>query len=94
MKGRKSVTGVTATLYGGPISWGSRKQKLVVTANTKAEYIIMALNCKQALWIAQILKDMGYSQYIREDGNYVDFKANFLGLGLYGVPTFWIEAYY
>ncbi|CAL3961969.1 unnamed protein product [Diplocarpon coronariae] len=46
MKGRKSISGSVAVLYGGPVSWGSRKQKSVATASTEAEYISMSSNCK------------------------------------------------
>ena len=79
MKGRKSISGSTATLYGGPVSWGSRKQKSVATASTEAEYISMASNCKQGLWIAQVLKDMGFAKYIGKDKNRVDLRADNTG---------------
>ncbi|KAK6579713.1 hypothetical protein PZA11_001232 [Diplocarpon coronariae] len=79
MKGRKSISGSVAVLYGGPVSWGSRKQKSVATASTEAEYISMSSNCKQGLWIAQVLKDMGFAKYIGRDRNCVDLRADNTG---------------
>ena len=43
---RKSTSGCVAMLYGGPISWASRKQKSVATSSTESEYIAMSLCAK------------------------------------------------
>ena len=51
----------------------------MATASTEAEYIAMASNCKQGLWIAQVLKDMGLAKYIGKDKNCVDLRADNTG---------------
>ncbi len=45
---RKSTSGHVAMLYGGPISWGSRKQTSVATSSTESEYIAMSSCAKQS----------------------------------------------
>ena len=60
----KSTSGHVAMLYGGPISWGSRKQTSVATSSTESEYIAMSSCAKQSQWIVQVLKDMGFPRYI------------------------------
>jgi hypothetical protein len=58
-----------ATFYGGPISWASKKQNSVATSRAESEYIAMAMATKQGRWIAQVLKDLGRSQYIGKNGD-------------------------
>lgn len=76
MKDRKSISGHVAMLYGGPISWGSRRQRSVATSSTESEYIGMATCCKQGQWLAQVLRDMGFPQYIGKDPKLVDMRAD------------------
>lgn len=64
---RKSVSGSLAMFYGGPISWSSKKQRSVATSSCEAEYIALSSSAKQGQWIAQILRDLGCPQYIREN---------------------------
>ena len=47
MKDRMSISGHVAMLFGGPISWGSKKQRSVSTSSTESEYIGMSTCCKQ-----------------------------------------------
>lgn len=65
---RKSISGSLGLLGGGPIFYASKKQKAVSTATTEAEYVSMAVTAKQGQWIAQILRDMGYPEYVAPNG--------------------------
>jgi hypothetical protein len=61
---RKSVSGFVIMFYGGPISWGSKKQKSVATSSCESEYMALAMCAKQGQWIAQIFRDLGLAEYI------------------------------
>jgi hypothetical protein len=63
---RKSTTGNVFLLAGGVISWLSRKQKSVSTSTTKAKYIAASTYAKQGVWLTQLLRDIGYAQYLNE----------------------------
>ena len=43
--------GYCFSLRSGAISWASRKQKIVTTSSTEAEYISLSCGVQQALWI-------------------------------------------
>jgi hypothetical protein len=73
---RKSTSGCVAMLYGGPVSWASRKQKSVATSSTESEYIAMSLCAKQAVWLGQVIRDMGYAQYIGKNPTNVQIKGD------------------
>ncbi|KAI0993606.1 hypothetical protein K3495_g14578, partial [Podosphaera aphanis] len=73
---RKSITGSIGTLYGGAIFWLSRKQKSVATSTAEAEYTAMAVTAKQGQWIAQILRDMGYPQYVAKNAITVQTRGD------------------
>ena len=68
---RKSILGYVYMFGGGPISWMSRKQKSVATSTTEAEYMALSTCAKEGLWIAQLLKDMGYDKYLGNKLNQV-----------------------
>ena len=55
---RRSTLGSIFFLAGGPISWTSKKQKLVATSTAEAEYMALSGCAKQSQWLAQILRDM------------------------------------
>ena len=61
---RKSILGYVYMLGGGPISWMSRKQKSVATSTTEAEYMALSTCAKEGLWISQLLRDIGMTQYL------------------------------
>lgn len=61
---RKSILGYVYMLGGGPISWMSRKQKSVATSTTEAEYMAMSICSKEGLWLMQVLKDTGFTEYL------------------------------
>jgi hypothetical protein len=56
---RMSILRNVFILVGGPVSWRSRKRKLVSTSTIEAEYIAMSIYAKRSQFIAQILRDIG-----------------------------------
>lgn len=73
---RKSISASVGLIGSGPVFWGSKKQKSVSTATTEAEYIAMATTAKQGQWVAQILRDMGYPEYVAANGMTVETKGD------------------
>lgn len=57
---RKSVSGVLLMLNGGPIIWSSRKQGIVATSTTDAEYIAAHDASKEIVWTRGLLQQIGY----------------------------------
>jgi len=60
METRKSVTGYMVYFNGGLISWRSGLQKTVSTSSSEAEYKALHEACKEAIWLSNILKELGY----------------------------------
>nr|GEU69440.1 putative ribonuclease H-like domain-containing protein [Tanacetum cinerariifolium] len=58
---RKSTTGGCQFLGCRLISWQCKKQMVVATSSTKAEYVAAASYCAQVLWIQNQLMDYGYN---------------------------------
>uniref|UniRef100_A0A251SKN6 Putative zinc finger, CCHC-type n=1 Tax=Helianthus annuus TaxID=4232 RepID=A0A251SKN6_HELAN len=54
----KSTSGYIFHLGSGPVSWQSKKQKVVALSSTEAEYMALSLTGCQALWIKGILNDL------------------------------------
>jgi hypothetical protein len=73
---RKSITGAAGILGGAVIFWLSRKQSSVSTSTTESEYISMSITAKQGQWIAQVLRDMGYPQYVAKNGVTVETRGD------------------
>jgi hypothetical protein len=61
---RKSTSGGVAMLYGGPVCWLSKLQRLVAMSSTESEYVAMAINAKTTQWLRQILRDIGNPELI------------------------------
>ena len=53
--GRRSSMGYCYTMGSGIISWLARKQKVVATSSTEAEYIAASESCKEAVWLRTML---------------------------------------
>nr|GEX31145.1 hypothetical protein [Tanacetum cinerariifolium] len=58
---RKSTTGDCQFLGYRLICWQCKKQTVVATSSTKAEYVAAASCCAQVLWIQNQLLDYGYN---------------------------------
>ena len=59
MDKRRSTSGYVFMFTGGAVSWRSRLQNCISLSTTEAEYIAAAEACKEALWLARLVKDLG-----------------------------------
>ena len=59
LDGRRSSMGYCYTLGGGLVSWSVKKQKVVATLSTEAEYIAASEACKEGLWLRTMMSLMG-----------------------------------
>ncbi|XMA13681.1 hypothetical protein WAI453_006472 [Rhynchosporium graminicola] len=59
---RVSHTGVCFFLAGGVFSAISKRQTTVALASTEAEYVAMCAFAREASWIRQVLKELGYNK--------------------------------
>ena len=55
---RKSSTGTLFFLYGNPITWTSKKQKMVALSSCEAEYIAATSAACQGIWLGRLLKEL------------------------------------
>lgn len=62
---RKGTSGYVFMLGGGVVSWASKKQPIVTLSTTEAEFVSAAFGACQAVWLRNVLEEMGSSQ---EDG--------------------------
>lgn len=60
---RKSTTGYCFLLGQGAISWHSKKQPIVALSSTEAEYVASTNATKEAIWLQQLCKDVGFKQF-------------------------------
>jgi hypothetical protein len=58
---RRSTTGFVFSLHGGPLSWASKFQRTVAVSTMEAEYVAASEGAKEAVWLRQLLSDMGYT---------------------------------
>ncbi|GKA67206.1 putative ribonuclease H-like domain-containing protein [Tanacetum coccineum] len=58
---RKSITGGCQFLVQRLISWQCKKQTIVATSTTEAEYVAVANCCGQVLWVQNQLMDYGFN---------------------------------
>lgn len=59
---RRSVSGYCFALGSGAVSWSSRKQDIVTTSTTEAEYVAAFNATKEAVWLRQVLREIGFAQ--------------------------------
>ncbi|KAH7472327.1 Retrovirus-related Pol polyprotein from transposon TNT 1-94 [Phytophthora ramorum] len=56
---RRSTTGYVFFLNGSAISWKSKRQPTVATSSTEAEYMALYNATQEAVWLRQLLLDVG-----------------------------------
>src|SRR3954453_738669 len=59
---RRSTGAYIFTLNGGPISWTSKRQLTVALSTTEAEYMAMCQATNEAIWLRQLLTELGLHQ--------------------------------
>jgi hypothetical protein len=59
---RKSTTGYVFFLGVGAISWNSKRQPTVALSTTEAEYMAASQSAKEAIWLRQLMADVGCVQ--------------------------------
>ena len=59
MDKRRSTSGYVFMFTGGVVSWRSRLQNCTSMSTTKAEYIAVSEACKEAIWLARLVRDLG-----------------------------------
>lgn len=59
---RKSITGWIAMLNGDPVSWASKKQKVVSQSSCEAELYAEAAAINETKWLSGLLNEIGVTQ--------------------------------
>eukprot|EP00253_Pinus_taeda_P028941 PITA_28941 len=59
---RRSTSGCVFNLFGGVVSWMSKKQSIVALSTTEAEYIAATHASKEAVWLQRLCSSMGLVQ--------------------------------
>ncbi|KAL4385296.1 hypothetical protein GQ457_15G029610 [Hibiscus cannabinus] len=58
----KSTSGYVFNVGSGAICWSSKKQQVVAQSTAEAEYISAAAAANQAIWLRNLLSDLGFKQ--------------------------------
>lgn len=56
---RKSNSGYFCSINGGAISWSCRKQNLVATSSTEAEFVALSETCREVVWLKKLSRELG-----------------------------------
>ena len=59
---RKSITGWIATVNGDPVSWASKKQKVVSQSTCEAELYAEAAAINEGKWLSDLLLELGVTK--------------------------------
>jgi hypothetical protein len=58
---RRVTSGYCFRLWGGPISWQSKRQPSVSLATGDAEYVALAQAAREAMWLRSLLTELGFT---------------------------------
>jgi hypothetical protein len=58
MDTRRSTSGYSFLLNGGPIAWSSCRRKKVTLSTTEAEYVAACENAKEGVWLKRLLHEL------------------------------------
>eukprot|EP00253_Pinus_taeda_P027833 PITA_27833 len=59
---RRSTSGYVFNLFGGVVSWMSKKQSAVALSTTEAEYVAATHASKESVWLQRFCSSMGLVQ--------------------------------
>ena len=59
---RRSLSAYVALVGGSPVSWKTKKQKVVSHSSAEAEYKSMAQATREIKWLRRLLFDLGAKQ--------------------------------
>ena len=59
---KRSLSGYVFIVGGNTVSWKSSLQPVVALSTTEAEYIALTEAVKEAIWIKELLREMGFEQ--------------------------------
>ena len=59
---RRSKSGYVFNLFGGAVSWMSKKQSVVTLSTTEVEYMAASHASKEAVWLQRLCSSMGLVQ--------------------------------
>src|SRR6184192_3086251 len=82
---RRSMTGYIFILYGGAITWNSKKQPTVALSMTEAEYMALRQATKESIWLKRLLKEVSFHQRTEPIQIHIDNQG---ALALTKNPTF------
>jgi len=57
---RRSTCGYVFNLFGGAISWMSKRESVVALSTTKSEYMASTHASKEAVWLQRLCSSMGF----------------------------------
>jgi hypothetical protein len=53
---KRSISGIFIHVFGGPVSWSSRTQRVTSTSTTESEFRALSEVSREALWLAKIVR--------------------------------------
>jgi hypothetical protein len=61
---RRSTTGYVFKINGSAITWSSKRQQTVASSTVEAEYIAMAEAAREAIWLRNLLRELGFKSLL------------------------------